>query len=219
MTMVSYSHEFIFIHNIKVAGNSVKRALSECIDTPYLATKVHSLGRWIDMNRFYRTKFFPERMKILPKHLTALAVRDMLSKKTYESFYKFIFVRNPWDWQVSLFHYILDHPEHNLHEMVSAMKGYEEFVHWRVGRKVKGQKRLITDENGNLIVDFVGRYERLADDFKHVCDTIGVDARLPHLNKSDHRDYRSYYNDEMIEMISNGYREDIEFFGYSFDNS
>ena len=103
MTMVSHSHRFIFIHNIKVAGNSVKRALNECHDTPHLAIAIHSLGRWIDINHLYRTKYFPDKLKILPKHLDAPTVRRMLSPKTYDNFFKFIFVRNPWDRIVSAY--------------------------------------------------------------------------------------------------------------------
>ncbi len=220
MTVVSHSHEFIFIHNIKVAGNSVRDALKECAETSYFSSIILSLWRWIDINQLNETHFFPDRWKVFPKHLKARDLKRMLSPRVYDNFFKFIFVRNPWDWQVSLYHYILEHPLHPQHEMFKSMKDFEEYIQWRVNHnKVRCQKDCVTDEDGNLIVDFVGKYEELAEDFQHVCMLLGVEARLPHLNRSAHRNYKTYYSDKMIEITTAGFQEDIEFFGYTFDNT
>jgi len=39
----------------------------------------------------------------------------------------------------------------------------------------------------------VGRDETLAQDFKHICRELNISTSLPHLNRSRHRDYRSFF--------------------------
>ena len=78
------------------------------------------------------------------------------------------------------------------------------------------QSEFVTDAEGRVIVDFVGRFERLAEDFAHVCRTIGVEAELPHVNPSRHADYRTYYSDHSRALVAEHFAEDIERFGYRF---
>jgi uncharacterized protein YjiS (DUF1127 family) len=70
---------------------------------------------------------------------------------------------------------------------------------------------------GQKLVDFVGRFERMADDFETVLDRIGVDAELPHRNPTDHRAYQSYYTEDTARLIGELYQVDIDAFSYSFD--
>ncbi|NIU87939.1 MAG: sulfotransferase family 2 domain-containing protein, partial [Nitrosopumilaceae archaeon] len=62
----------------------------------------------------------------------------------------------------------------------------------------------------------VGRFENLNEDFDHVSRQIGIETKLPHVNKSSHSYYKSYYNTKTRDMIAEGFREDIELFGYDF---
>jgi hypothetical protein len=66
-------------------------------------------------------------------------------------------------------------------------------------------------------VDYIGKYENLQDDFDEICRQIGINASLTHKNKSKHKDYREYYNDYTRNLIEEAFKEDIEMFGYSFD--
>lgn len=79
------------------------------------------------------------------------------------------------------------------------------------------QKEFLTDRDGKLMVDFVGRFENLQEDFRHVCKTIGIECSLPHVNRSQHVDYRTYYNDKTIQLVYEHFKEDIEMFGYAFE--
>ena len=65
-------------------------------------------------------------------------------------------------------------------------------------------------------MDFVGRFENLEADFKTICDKVGITASLPHINKSDRRGYRDYYDPETRDITARLYAEDIERFGYTF---
>jgi len=70
-----------------------------------------------------------------------------------------------------------------------------------------------------LLVDAVGRFESLEEDFSQICRRLGLSANLPHANRSSHRDYRFYYTDRTIEYVADRCRDDISRFGYAFDDA
>jgi hypothetical protein len=70
---------------------------------------------------------------------------------------------------------------------------------------------------GEKLVDFVGRFERINSDFQKAADRIGIDAYLPHRNATSHRVYQSYYTDETASLVGHLYSVDAETFGYSYD--
>ena len=150
-------------------------------------------------------------------HITAQELRDRIPSPEFDRFFKFAFVRNPWDWQVSLYTYMLQNTRHRQHELIRSMDSFERYVEWRVAEDVYLQKQFVTDEAGDVIVDYVGRFETLPQDFEQVCRRIGVSAELPHSNRSERRDYREYYNSRTIQLVADTYREDVELFGYDFD--
>jgi hypothetical protein len=74
----------------------------------------------------------------------------------------------------------------------------------------------LCDENGKELVDFVGRYENMEEDFASVCRKIGIDIALPHVNRSEHAHYRDYYTAETKAIVSRLFARDIERFHYTF---
>jgi len=209
--VISYSHQFIFFHLYKVAGTSIKKALDRYESKPPLIGKV--------FRRLNITELMPfPRWRAFPTHMKARMARNLLPEETFSSFFKFAFVRNPWDWQVSLYYYALQEKKHPQHELTKKFRDFDEYIHWRMTEDRQLQKDFVSDENGRMIVDFIGKYENLYDDFRHVCKILSLEAELPHLNKSDHQDYRSYYNDKTRELIARHFKEDIDLFNYTFDN-
>ena len=76
---------------------------------------------------------------------------------------------------------------------------------------------MISDEQGNLIVDFVGKIENLDADFKYICKKIGIpQIDLPHLNQTKKEGYRKYYNERTADLIRQAYKDDVETFNYEF---
>ena len=75
----------------------------------------------------------------------------------------------------------------------------------------------ISDDEGTVIVDFVGRFERLAQDFRHICERARLpNISLPHLNKSTSGDYRRHYSNDTRDIVAGWAEADIEAFDYDF---
>lgn len=150
-------------------------------------------------------------------------------------YWSFAFVRNPWDRLVSCYTEKIrsDGDPANFVNGVSkillpygvffAGMSFSEFAISVAGipdvdaePHFKSQYTFITTHNGQSEVDFIGRFERLSEDFAYVSRRLGFTPDLPHLLTSAHRDYRSYYDSDLATVIHERYRQDIELFGYEF---
>jgi hypothetical protein len=204
--LISDSHEFIFVHNYKVAGSSIKHALK-----PYAQTAFERLG-WVQRQLArLRLRSTPH----YPAHLTAREIRSDHPDE-WRRYFTFGFVRNPWSWQVSLYFFMLETEDHHQHDLISSMNGFDEYIHWRVKEDKHLQSEFFCDSEGNVLVDHIGRLESIQDDFRTICDTLGLEAELPHKNSSSHRDYREYYTDDTRQLVQEHFEEDVRRFGYSF---
>ncbi len=217
--LISYSHKFIFFHVAKVAGLSIRATLEEYAQEP----KKFKIRRPPKMSGDRPNPLY-EMWESALIHAKAREARKELPAEVYNNFYKFAFVRNPWDWQISMYHFILKETSHIKYELVKSMGSFEEYLEWVASTKkpyakgaTKLQREMITGDDGELIVDFVGRYETLAQDFHHVCQVLNIEASLPHSNRTVHRGYQSYYNERTKKIVEEHFKEDIELFGYTFD--
>jgi hypothetical protein len=83
--------------------------------------------------------------------------------------------------------------------------------HWR------SLVSFVCDENDKILVDFVGRFENIEQDFSTVCNTIGINAKLTHGSASGKTgSYRDSYDQITKKLIGNRYRKGIELFSYTF---
>ena len=84
---------------------------------------------------------------------------------------------------------------------------YIWFIHF------KPQKHFI---NNNI--KFIGRFEKLQEDFDFVCNQIKLEPKkLSKLNSTKHEHYSHYYNKKTRDIVYNIYKEDVKYFKYEFE--
>jgi hypothetical protein len=155
------------------------------------------------------------------QHLLATQIRTEVGTELFSIYYKFSIVRNPWDKAVSQFSSM--DTRGDLRDFIEMKKGgsfktYLELIGKKRHVQWEPQVRFLHDSNGDLLVDYIGRYESFADSVFHVLNAIGVSVNaIPHENASRRGPYEQYYDAESREMIAAMYAADIEAFGYSFD--
>lgn len=199
---------FIFIHIYKTAGTSITNAL-----TPF------ATNRWpLFIERLFRkTGIETFNLKPYHDHIRAKELIEKIGVKKFNSYFSFAFVRNPWDWQVSLYTYMLKKVEHHQHDFVKNLGSFDRYIEWRCEKEIRFQKDFIYSDDDELLVDFVGRYEKLDADFKTICEKIGIAVELPVLNVSKSKPYQKYYAKESIELVRRTFAPDIELFKYEFE--
>jgi len=210
--LISIKKNFLFIHVCKVAGVSIENILKPYSNNNHPFVIINKLFKKINIeNPIGIPKY-----KVYDRHAKARDIKKELPNDLYRKLYKFAFVRNPWDWQVSLYHFIKSSPDHFRYNLVKDMN-FKDYLRWRVYEDKTLQIDFVTDENGQIIVDFIGRYENLYQDLKKVCKVLNIKFNyLPHLNKSKHDYYKKYYCKETRKIVERNFKEDIEFFKYTY---
>jgi hypothetical protein len=199
--MIMRREKLIFVHIQKTGGSAIADALGQEQNPP-------------------------------EKHFRAQELRALYGEDVWRSSYRFAFVRNPWARLVSWWA-MIDARRPNLANANAFMRfiltraaTFEEFIENcdediadTDGHKwiYRNQLEYLTDTNGGLMVDFIGRFEHLQRDFDVVTERV-FQRRIPLalVNASHHARYTNYYSDRMAEKVAARYAADIAAFGYSF---
>jgi len=185
--MISHKHKFIFIHIPKTGGSSVD----------YFFTNTYREGG------------------LKTKHRTAQTYKLQFPNQ-FSEYFKFTIIRNPWEKCFSYYNY---------RARDNSQNGFDRFFEFKtwIHRKInsplvfKPQFDFLKNEYDEILIDYTMRFEKLQEDFNIVCDKIGIPhSQLPHVNKTKHKHYTEYYDDETREIVAEKYARDIEYFGYKF---
>jgi hypothetical protein len=213
--MIDDKHKFIFVHIPKCAGTSVYKALLSGLDENNDINNTKH-GGWDAKNKIYK------------QHATALQTKEFYCSGFY-NYFRFTFTRNPWSRAISDYLWMTNTDVNSSREMRKGT--FSEYLNNKNDFNIKNLKNksfyrydhilpqtdFILDENGQSMVNFIGKIENLQQDFNTVCDKIGIPQQeLPHANKTNHKHYTEYYDDETREIVAQKYARDIECFGYKF---
>lgn len=222
--MICKEYNCVFVHIPKAAGQSVEHFFLNLLGLTWEQRDAFVM-RYND-----DPALGPERLA----HLTAeeYITCGHMSPADYAGSYKFSFVRNPWARLVSEYKFRNKTKQMTFKEFVA--RGMPKPGRSDEYRHVIPQYDFLYSRSGELLVDFVGRFETLQSDFDRICDHLGIkDTTLPHVNSSkkaanplkrlftrgstpakDH--YSAYYDSETKDRVSKFYAKDIEAFSYSF---
>lgn len=208
--IVSHRHRFIFAAVPKTGTHSVRRALRE------------QMGEEdVEQVRLFVEKRFPwdDLAAIQHGHLALRQVRPYLGEAAFSGYFKFAFVRNPFDRFVSYCAFMLRGGDVFQQRPRDVMRHFlfreppEQHILFQP------QASLLADADGRtLLTDAIGRVEDMQASYEAICARIGIPARaLERVNSTQRGDYRRYYDQTLIDGVAKRYAQDLDLFGYSFE--
>jgi hypothetical protein len=225
---ISHGKRFVFIHIPKTAGSSMLQALHDddaqwdfininvwprFFGVPHGITLFRELREFSPLNTIARYR---------EQHLPARILRRLVPEDVWASYFKFAFVRNPWDLVVSSYAYMRAMLEQQPDAMAEEIDttfivsgvDFENYVRARPYFTAQpGILPYITDASGTLMVDFVGRFERADEDMALIAERLGFTMEpLPRINVAPRRPYQDYYTLFTRDLVA----REIEMFGYEF---
>ena len=158
--------------------------------------------------------------------------RLAFSPEQFRDFYKFTFVRNPWDRLVSGYHYMRDGGEPGVQSdldwaerHIRPYADFDDFVlHGLARPEIRRWLTFVPQHEFVTLpwrrgpqVDFIGKVEHMEQDFRQVAERLGKSVPLETHNRSQRgADYHSYYSLRTRAIVERYYGEDIKMFGYEY---
>ena len=233
--IISHEHKFIFLKTRKTAGTSVELALRQlCGPDDIIAPignaeerrqqSLHYKGRppqnwrvhgwWQSPRPLFKRYWF----RFNPgdygfyNHIPAKQARALFNDdKAWHSYFKFAFERNPWDRQVSAYHF--------RYRNTKPTPPFSSYMRRR--RRAWINNYEIYSIDGTPCVDFIGRFESLDSDLRKALQQAGVsfDQELPRAKtnfRANEKHYRDYYDDETRKIVADWYAPEIGLLHYEF---
>lgn len=203
---VSINNKFIYLSHGKTGSTTVRAALDRyCDPLP---------GDMKDLSGTYKNS--------LGNHPSARDVKQFFDEHglSWDDYFKFTFVRNPWDRVVSGYFYFKNHPNPPTPYGQERKKlANENTFEWWVKNVIdsKNSQYHGIHDGQNMLVDYIGKTETLQQDLDIILDKLHLPrVAVQCLNNSSHKHYTEYYDIKTAICVHNIFREDVDYFGYKF---
>lgn len=236
--IISKKHNFIFIHIHKTGGESIVAALEPDLGENDWTT---SSGARAWLQTHSRSQF--RSFRTLRKHSRACAVRNVVPASLWDNYFKFAFVRHPVDRAISMYDFTsrmigereswwwrqrlwLSTPPGRrgdprrwvVTKAFLETKSFTEFIRHPLVQQDPGmqpQSKFVYDDDGHLMVDFVGRFEHLREDFRSILQSLRLSPReIPWKNRSNLKTSRTIASRDDCVFLQSIFREDFDRFHY-----
>ena len=206
--IISERHKFIFAAIPKTGTHSIRRALR-----PHLGEAD------LEQVKLFEQKQFPvpALARLGHGHITLDQLRPFIDPAKFGGFFKFAFVRNPFDRFVSYCAFMTREQKAFEKDPKGVMRFFLATARDNRHILFQPQHMFVAAADGALLTDYVGRVEQMQSSFDQVCDRIGIPTtKLEKANESSRGDYRQYYDAELIDSVARLYARDLELFGYDY---
>lgn len=243
MACINRELKAIYIHLPKVGGLYIENILIS-----FYNFKQIRFGR-LDHDDFNENKNITKFSEINAKEESILQLRDKgltryfdsaespITKEEWDTYYKFTFVRNPYDRMVSAFKYLNKIKKHqnNFKDFLFENAHLSDYGYFHT---FISQYDHLIDNNSNININYIGKFENLNEDFVKVLRIIGI-SEIKHTkyledniiinsssqgkmhydktNKTDKIDkifYTDYYDEECLQQINNYFEKDFKQFNF-----
>ena len=166
----------------------------------YAIPKTASQSSWRTFSKYVDVFGIDDCNSLIYHH--AIPSEDLPEYKTY---FKFCFVRNPWDRLVS--HYFYNRSTYG--------ESFEDFV-----INFKAEYFLQPQHKWYSGVDYIARYEKYNEELQNIFSIVGISDKpvIWNINSTVHNDYKKYYTDKLALVVYEKYKKDINELGYEFDD-
>ena len=210
--IVSHRHRFIFAAVPKTGTHAVRQALREQMgdeDLEQVGLFVNKRFPWQDL------------AAIQHGHLSLQQIRPYLGDAAFDAYFKFAFVRNPFDRFVSYCAFMLRGGDLFQTRPQDVMRHFLFEAPPENHILFQPQSALLLAEDGRtLLTNGIGRVEDMQTSYDAICKQIGVTSRpLDRVNSTRRGDYRRYYDQALIDGVAARYAQDLALFGYSFEGA
>jgi hypothetical protein len=207
--IMSRQHRYLFFAIPKTGTHSVRQAL-----------RLHLGEQDLEqVGLFVQKRFpFPEFAGIRHGHISARQIQPVIGAADFDGYFKFAFVRNPYDRFVSFCAFITRDSDDFRKQPRAVMKHIVANPELLAHLLCRPQHEFIVDDSGHVAIDYVGRNENMQASYDVITARLGLPRTvLAHANRSEHRPWQEYYDAELIDGVGSIYRRDLELFGYEFD--
>lgn len=204
--ILSHRHRFIFFAVPRTATHAIRAALQPILGETDWQQEVL---------RLQLRSPLPALAKIGHGHITVREAQAALPDDVWRSYFKFAFVRNPYDRYVSICAMLNKRNPSYAGREVAFMKRALRVARFRQRVLVRPQAELLVTDAGELGLDGIGRYERLQQSFADICQRLDIAAPLLAVdNATAHRSSAACYDDELQQLVRDFYSRDFALFRY-----
>lgn len=221
--IVSHKHKFIFVHLGRTAGRSLTVALARVCGPDDIITNA---------------KGFERNHEGFKRHFKASEIRDKIGQAMFDDYFKFTIERNPWEKIISRYwsYAGLDHRQKLLRrfykQIPQMLTGKPlTFDQW-FGLRVLQRNTIgfghykfprhfdCYTDNDRLIVDFIGRHEKLDEHVALLSDRLKIAVELDKaFGAKRHKErvpYTELFDDRKQRIVERCFEKDLALLGYRF---
>ena len=215
--MISHKHKCIFIHIPKTAGTSINSFFYPKVKFHFKNPDYEKLFGWCPKRNLHM------------QHATSkqLIETELITEEQWNTYYKFTFVRNPWDRAYSDYVWVkgFANVKGSFKNYINREGGFKNIFTDNTNENYLGDHLLpqtdFFDFEGNYKLDFVGKFENFSVQIQEVLESLSIRKNFDIFQNKTNRvkDYSLFYTDSNKKLVERKYKKDINLLKYTFDDN